>query len=284
MKAPAFDYVRPSDLDGALALRARYGDAAQYLAGGQSLMPSLHFRVASPRLLIDINRIGSLRGIERRGDFVRIGALARHAEVEASEIVRADVPLIAEAVRHVAHPAIRSRGTFGGSLALADPAAELPACAVALGAEIVVAGQGGMRRVAARDFFRGLFETALAPGEIVVEATIPRQEARQRSAFLELSPRRGDFATVGVACQADLEGDKVSALRLVVFGSEPYPRVARRAQAAAEGARLAPELGAPVAEALEGDLEPMANAQGSAAFKRHLAAVLARRAIERMAA
>lgn len=282
MKAPAFRYACPADLDTALALLDRPGVEAQVLAGGQSLMASLNLRLSSPGLLVDINRIEALKGIERRGEWVRIGALARHAEVAASEIVRADLPLIAEAMPHVAHPAIRTRGTFGGSLALGDPAAELPACTVALGARLVLAGKDGRREIAASDFYRGLFETARRPGEILVEALLPRQQPMQRSAFLELSRRHGDFAVVGIACQAKLDGDRVEELRLVVFGSEPYPRLARRAAEAAIGHRLSPALGDSVAEALLTDLDPIVDLHGSAATKRHWAGLLARRAMARL--
>ena len=284
MKAPAFAYARPGRLAEALELLDRHGDAAQILAGGQSLMPSLNFRLAAPALLIDINRIESLKGIERRGDDIRIGALVRHAEIEASPIIREEAPLVAAAIHHVAHPAIRNRGTFGGSLALADPAAELPACVVALEARLVLAGKAGTRSVAARDFFQGLFQTDRRPDEILIEVLIPRQRPEQRCAFLELSRRHGDFAVAGVAAQADFAGPTLSALRLVVFGSEPYPHLARHAAVAAVGAAATAERGIEVAAALAEDLDPMADLRGSRATKRHLAQLLARRAMAQLTA
>jgi carbon-monoxide dehydrogenase medium subunit len=282
VKAPAFAYIRPPDLAAALGLLARYGDEAQILAGGQSLMPSLNFRLAAPAVLVDINRIAALRGIERRGADIRIGALVRHAEIEDSGLIRSDLPLIAEAISHVAHPAIRSRGTFGGSLANADPAAELPACAVALGARLVLESAAGRRIVAAEDFFRGLFQTDRRPGEMLTEALIPRQEAGQRSVFLELSRRHGDFAVSGIACQAEMATDAVRALRLVVFGSESHPRLARNAAAALAAAPS--DLGRAVSAALAADLDPIADLQGDRAMKLHLAQVLARRAMARLIA
>jgi len=282
VKAPAFAYARPATLEAALALLERHGEEAQILAGGQSLMPSLAFRLSAPAILVDINRIAALQGIERQGDDIRIGALTRHAEVERSDIVRADLPLIAAAISHVAHPAIRNRGTFGGSLALADPAAELPACAVALEARLVLASAAGRRTVAARDFFRGLFQTDRRPQEILIEALIPRQRAGQRSVFLELSRRHGDFAVAGIACQADFAAHRLAALRLVVFGSEPYPRLARHAAAAA-GAAAPGDLGELVAEALARDLDPIEDQHGGRAMKRHWAQLLARRAMAQLA-
>src|SRR5689334_21606030 len=165
MKAPRFAYARPASVAEALAVLDKHKDEARVLAGGQSLVPMLNFRLAAPRVLIDINRIASISGIKVAKSHVRIGALTRHAEMERSTDSTKHLPLIAAAVRHIAHPAIRNRGTFGGSCALADPAAELPACALALGATFVVAGRKGERRVAAGDFFKGLYATALRAGE-----------------------------------------------------------------------------------------------------------------------
>ena len=283
MKAPAFHYACPTDLKAALGLLDRHGADAQILAGGQSLIPSLNLRLSSPGLLVDINRIEQLKGIERRGEWVRIGALARHAEVAESEIVRADLPLVAEAITHVAHLAVRTRGTFGGSLALGDPAAELAACAVALGARLVLAGTTGRREIGASVFYTGLFENDRRPGEILIEVLLPRQQPAQRSVFLELSRRHGDFAVAGIACHADIESGVLRDLRLVVFGCEPYPHVARRAAETARGQRLSPELGSRIAAALHLDLDPIDDLHGNADTKRHWAGLLARRAMARLA-
>ncbi len=198
MKAPSFDYVRATSLDHALDILAERGADARVLAGGQSLIPALNMRLQSPPLLVDIGALDELRGITIDGDVVRIGALARHRDVEDSQIVEEHVPLIHEAIRHVAHPAIRNRGTFGGSLALGDPAAELPACAVALDARIMVASTRGRRTIGARDFYRGLFDTALEPDELIVQVEIDAIGDGWRSGFCELARRRGDFALGGL--------------------------------------------------------------------------------------
>src|SRR5882762_3685048 len=169
MKAPRFAYARPASIAEALALLKEHGDDARVLAGGQSLVPILNFRLAAPKVLVDINRIASLAGIKVTKSFVRIGALTRHAELERSADIARHLPLVAAAMPHVAHPAIRNRGTFGGSCALCDPAAELPACALALGATFITAGKKGERRIPAQDFFKGLYATALKAGELLVE-------------------------------------------------------------------------------------------------------------------
>src|SRR5256885_17002543 len=183
MKAPRFAYARPASIADALALLDKHGDDARVLAGGQSLVPMMNFRVAAPKVLVDINRIGSLAGIKVSRSFVRIGALTRHIELERSADVAKHLPLVASAMPHIAHPAIRNRGTFGGSCALGDPAAELPACALALGATFVVAASKGERRIAAEDFFEAPYATALKPGELLLAAAVPLPKAGYVSAF-----------------------------------------------------------------------------------------------------
>ncbi len=284
MKAPRFAYARPDNLDEVLALLAEHGDEARILAGGQSLMPTLNMRLSRPRLLIDINRIDALRGIERAGDAIRIGALARHVEVMNSPLVAEHLPLIAEAMPHVAHVAVRNRGTFGGSIALADPAAELPACAVALDAAFVLASTRGRRTVAARSFFHGLYETERADDELLVETRIPAIASGYRSSFMELARRHGDFALAGVCCHARVEGGVLSDLRLAYFGSEDRPRFAGAAAAAAEGKAWSEDVKEAVKEALGDDLDPIGNFHASAATRLHLARVLTGRAIDRMVA
>src|SRR5207245_1856142 len=189
MKAPRFAYARPASVAEALALLAEHKDEARVLAGGQSLVPMLNFRLAAPKVLVDINRIAALAGIKVTRNHVRIGALTRHVEIERSADVARHLPLVAAAMPHVAHPAIRNRGTFGGSCALGDPAAELPACALALGATFIAAGKKGERRIAAQDFFKGLYATALKGGELLVAAEFPLPEPGYVSAFGELARR-----------------------------------------------------------------------------------------------
>jgi len=262
VKAPSFAYAKPRALDDALALLARPESKA--LAGGQSLIPSLNMRLSSPELLVDITALEDLKGIRLDQEVVRIGALATHAEIERAEVIAKHVPMLAEAVRHVAHPAIRNRGTIGGSLALADPAAEYPACALALNATIVVAGAEGRRQVKAEDFFKGLFETALAPGELIVAVEFPAQLKDQRTAFAELTRRHGDYAIVGLAAftNNDLR-------RFAFFGAADRPVLAKHAAAAKD-------LAAAKA-ALAKDLQPPADLYHSPATKLHLAGVLLER-------
>ena len=284
MKAPRFSYVRPESLESALELLAVHGDEARILAGGQSLMPVLNMRLSEPRLLIDINRIDALTGISFEDGTVRIGALARHAEVLESPAVAEHLPLIAAAMPHIAHVAVRNRGTFGGSIALADPAAELPACAVALDASFVLASVRGRRTVPARSFFHGLYETELDEDELLVEARIPAIAPGYRSSFLEFARRHGDFALAGVCCHAHVEGDALSDVRLVYFGGEDRPRFAGAASVAAEGKRWSGEVKEAMQAALGGDLDPMGNFHASAATRLHLARVLTGRALDRMVA
>ena len=229
MKAPAFRYARPESQDEALALLERHGPEARILAGGQSLMPMLNLRLLAPAVLVDINRIPGLERIVEHDDRIEVGALARHGEVLRSEAVRRAAPLLALALPHVAHPAVRNRGTHGGSLALADPAAELPACVLALGATLVLRGAGGERRVPAQAFFRGLYETALAPGELVSRIEYPRAAPGWRYAFEEVARRHGDFALAGLAAAARFEGGSLREARLACFGVANRPILLRAA-------------------------------------------------------
>ncbi|MDE2227719.1 MAG: FAD binding domain-containing protein [Alphaproteobacteria bacterium] len=270
MKAPPFRYARPQTLDAALRLLADEGAGARLIAGGQSLVPALNMRLLEPTLLIDINGLAELTGIAETASGIRVGALTRHAALGASAIVARRTPLLAAAVPFIAHEAIRNRGTFGGSLAQADPAAELPACAVALGARLEIAGPGGRRRVAAHDFFRGVYETALGRDEILVAAEIPAQPGA--TLFLELARRQGDYAIAGLAGWAALDRSRITDARLVFFGTD-----IRAVEARAASAALATSLDA-AATALDRDLAPVADLNASAAMKRHLARVLLRRA------
>ena len=260
MKAPPFAYAKPRTLEEAFPLLERPG--ARILAGGQSLIPSLNMRLASPELLVDITGLKDLRGIDRRPAGLRIGALVTHAELQRSDAVDQHAPLLLQAAAHIAHPAIRNRGTMGGSLALADPAAEYPACALALNATIVLAHRRGERRVSASHFFKGLFETDIRPGEMVTAAEFPKVE---RSVFLELARRHGDYAIVGLAGVADASGRRIAYLGV---GATPV---------FAEQASRAVSLNAAL-ELLGRDLQPLADLYNSSATKLHLAKVLLSRA------
>ena len=264
MKASPFAYARPQSLDEVFDLLERHGDRARILAGGQSLIPSLNMRLSSPELLVDIGALPGLSQISLDRGVLRIGALVTHSQMEESEEVKRHAPLLAEAVRHVAHPAIRNRGTLGGSLALADPAAEYPACMVALDATIFVEGREGPRQVRAAAFFKGLFETDLRAGELVVAVEIPAQLKEDRSAFLELTRRHGDYAIIGLAAFSGAER------RLVFFNAGATPVLAAGAskQDSLEKAKAA----------LKDDLDPPADLYNSRATKLHLAGVLLERA------
>jgi aerobic carbon-monoxide dehydrogenase medium subunit len=279
VKARKFSYVRADSIAQALGLLDRHGEDARILAGGQSLLPALNMRLSEPKLLIDINRIKSLEGIAVCDGQVRIGALARHVEVMHSPIVAEHLPLIAEAMPHVAHVAVRNRGTFGGSIALADPAAELPACALALGATLVVESVAGRREIAAADYFKGLYETARRPNELLIEALIRARQPQSVSVFMELARRHGDFAIAGLAFQLHIEDGIVTDGRLAYFGSEDKPTLAGSALAAIRGQRLTHASGEAAAAVLDRDLKPMGGPQGNAKMRLHLQRVLTRRAL-----
>jgi len=256
-------------------LLERYGDDGRILAGGQSLVPTLNMRLATPRAVIDINRLPGLNDIRASADGLAIGALARHDEVEHSTLVHERAPLIAAAMPHVGHAAIRARGTFGGSLALADPAAELPACVVALDATIRVASRHGTRDIAAADFFRGIYTTALTPGEVVVEVIIPRGDGTWRHGFDELARRHGDFALAGLAARVRVGGHAVRDARLVFFGVGSVPVRAHQAEAALKAAGDVRAAG----RALATELDPPGDIHGSPELRRHLAGVLLERVV-----
>ena len=268
MKPAPFAYAKARSLDHAIALLDGAPEA-RVLAGGQSLMPALNMRLSAPPLLVDINGVSELARIAQPNGQIELGGLVRHAQAEHSHDVARLAPLLSKAIPHIAHPAIRNRGTIGGSIALADPAAELPACLLALGGEIEIAGRAGRRTVAADTFFKGLFETALAPGEIISAIRIPVAQPRDRFGFAELARRHGDYALVGLAAAARAEPP---AIRLAYFGVGTTPVRARTAETALAGG----DLDAAVA-ALASDLEPSGDVHASAAAKRHLAAVLLRR-------
>jgi len=280
VKAPKFSYVRAESVEHALELLDKHGEDGRILAGGQSLMPTLNMRLSQPEILIDINRLDVLKGISLDGDIVCIGALTRRVEVLNSEIIAEHLPLIAEAMPHVAHVAIRNRGTIGGSVAMADPAAEMPACILALGATLVVQNSAGKREIPAEDYFLGLYETARAENELLVEIRIPSQKPGNVSVFLELARRHGDFAIAGIAAYGSVSGSTVNDMRLVYFASEDKPTIGANAIAALNGKAWSEETKEAVTTALEGDLDPMANLHGSAAMKMHLQKVLTGRAMD----
>ncbi|MGY6633972.1 MAG: FAD binding domain-containing protein [Alkalilacustris sp.] len=267
MKASAAGYVRARDVAHALELLAAAGEAGKLLAGGQSLVAAMNLQLNAELKLIDINSVAALRGIQVRDGVLRLGALTRHADLASDPLVARHAPLLAQAAPLIAHAAIRNRGTLGGSLAHADPAAELPACVLALGAVMVVEGPGGVRRITAHDFFAGVFETALGEDELLVAVEVPLSEPGERHVIRELARRSGDYAIVGLTAVRRAAGH-----RLAWFGVGETPVLSRGAMAALDRG----DVEAAVA-ALGQDLDPQDDLQGSAAYRRHVAGVLLRR-------
>jgi aerobic carbon-monoxide dehydrogenase medium subunit len=273
MKASAFSYARATSVVNALELLGAHGDKAKVLSGGQSLMPAMNLRLISPELIVDIGEIAELRGIVVSGDVVTIGALTRHVDLQRSPEVAAHAPLLTEAVAHVAHPAIRNRGTLGGSLAHADPASELPACMVALNAIVVIRGQSRERRIAAEDFFTGIYETALSPQELLVAVELPLGQKNSTHFFGEFARRHGDYAIVGLAAQAIIDRDAFADLRLAFFAVGDRPVLAKAAKELINVA-VTPKLLSDASTALSEELAPLDDQQASASMRRHLAKVL----------
>jgi carbon-monoxide dehydrogenase medium subunit len=281
MKASAFAYARPTSVANALELLVAHGDKAKVLSGGQSLMPAMNLRLISPEFIVDIGELAELRGIVVKGDVLAIGALTRHVDVLKSPEVAAHAPLLRDATSHVAHPAIRNRGTLGGSLAHADPASELPACMVALGATIIVCGPCGERRIPAAEFFAGIYETALSPQELLVAVELPVARKGSAHFFHEFARRHGDYAIVGLAAQSIVVDGQFTDLRLGFFAVGDRPLLA---DAAGELINVAvtPELLAKAAAVLSEELDPQEDQQATPAMRRHLAKVLLSRCVSKL--
>ena len=286
MKPAPFEYQAPATLDAALDLLARRGGEAKILAGGQSLIPVMNFRLAEPALLVDVNKLAELDFIRRGEDgTLAVGALVRQRRLERDPLVAAMAPLLREAVPFIAHPQIRNRGTLGGSLAHADPAAELPAIAVALRARVRLRRLGGERWVDARDFFAGLFTTALEPDEILAEVAIPPLPARTGWAFLEVARRHGDYAQVGIAALVTLDDSgRCREARLVYLSVGDGPVDAREAARLLVGEEIsAATIAAAAEKASRDEIDPRGDVHATPEFKRHLARVLTGRALRRAA-
>ncbi|MEP7357448.1 MAG: xanthine dehydrogenase family protein subunit M [Anaerolineales bacterium] len=282
MKPAAFEYAAPTTLDEALALKAEHGDEAKFLAGGQSLVPAMNFRLVQAALLVDLNRLGELDYVREAADGgLRLGAMTRQRRLERDPLIAKRAPLLHAAMPDVAHPQIRNRGTLGGSLAHADPASELPVVAVALEARLRAQSAGGERWIAAADFFQGLFTTALAANEMLVEVALPPLPARTGTAFLEFARRRGDYAMMGVAAVVTLdEAGRCQRVRLVYLNAGDGPMLAAQAAARLMGEDPTAGLLAEAARlAAETEISPTGNVHATPAYQRHLAAVLGRRAL-----
>lgn len=282
MKAPAFDYVKPRSLDEAFALLQQHGAGAQILAGGQSLMAILNLGLAMPEVLVDITGIETLKGIALTDQHVRVGALVTHAQLQASAEVAQHVPLLAQCIPHVAHLAIRNAGTVGGSLALADPAAEYPAVALALNAVITLQSARGTRDVMGNDYFLGLYATARKEDEVLVAVSFPKVKPNQVMVFDELTRRRGDYAMCGLAAAFDMQGDVMAAARLAYLSMGETPVLATQAAAALVGKPLTSATLEAAQAALSHDLAPSADLHGSATSKLHWAKVLLGRSVAQL--
>lgn len=278
MKPAPFDYVAPRSLDEALAALAQGGPDAKLLAGGQSLIPLLNFRLARPSLLVDLNHVAELAHVTPRKRGVAIGAMTRQAAIERDRALVEKQPLLVEAIRWVGHAAIRSRGTIGGSLAHADPAAELPAVAMCLDAQLSVVGPRGRRTVSAEDFFVGYLSTVLQPDEILVETWLPPLKPRTGQAWLEFARRHGDFALAGVAVSLSLQAERVEDVRIVLTGVGGTPVRAREAETLLLGGNV-PERASAAANAARSAIDPDADIHATKEYRTHLAGVLAERAV-----
>ena len=284
MKPPRFDYLAPTSLDEALALLGQYGGEAKILAGGQSLVPLLNFRLVRPAHLVDLNEIRGLDGMRADDGHLVIGAMTRQREVETSALIRDRCPLLAEAMPQIGHVQIRNRGTVGGSLAHADPAAELPAVVAALGGEIVLQSPRGRRRLTAEQFFVGYLTTAAEPTELLVEVRLPATPRRTGSAFLEVSRRHGDFALVGVATTLTLDDAGVcTACSVALTGVGPTPVLARDAVRELVGNRPSPPAIEDVGRRVSEALRPDSDLHASSEYRKDVAGVLTRRALARAA-
>jgi CO/xanthine dehydrogenase FAD-binding subunit len=284
VKPPRFDYLAPSSLDETLAILAELGERAKPLAGGQSLVPLLNFRLVRPEHLVDLNGVAALAGIREDDGHLVIGAMTRQRAVETSRLVRQRCPLLAEAMPQIGHVQIRNRGTLGGSLAHADPAAELPAVVAALEGELVVRSARGRRVLGPEQFFTGYLSTAIESGELLVELRLPVTPPRTGSAFLEVSRRHGDFALVGVAATITLdEAGVCTAGALALTGVGPTPVVAREAVRTLVGVKPTPAAFDEVGHRVSAALRPDHDLHASSEYRQHVGGVLARRALARAA-
>jgi aerobic carbon-monoxide dehydrogenase medium subunit len=282
MKPAPFSYLRAGSLADIFDKWEAAGADARVLAGGQSLLATLAFRLSTPPALIDVSRVPELTGISADDGRIRVGALTTHAELGAHPLVRQHVPLLAAAVPLIAHPAVRNRGTIGGSLAYADPAAELPACCVALDAVIIAQSATAERRIPAAQFFTGLYATALGEKELIAAIEFPARKAQQRSTILELARRSGDYAMAGVVARAVFKDEAFVDGKLVFFGVGEAPVTADAAMLALTGRPLTDEAIARAEAALDTDLNPEADQHASAEMRRHLSRVLLGRALRRL--
>jgi carbon-monoxide dehydrogenase medium subunit len=282
MKPAPFEYYAPDSLEQALGLMSQHAGEAKILAGGQSLVPAMNFRIVQPGLLIDLNRVRELGYIHEENDVIRVGAMTRERQLEFDPTIAERTPLLTEAAPFIAHPQIRNRGTIGGSIVNADPAAELPVLMLALGARLKAKSVSGERWIAAQDFFAGMFTTALAPDEILVEIELPSLSPRTGWSFMEVAPRAGDYALMGVAALVTLdENEKCNRAKLVYLNAGDGPLDAQETARLLEGEKINDQLiESAAALASEKEINPFGNVHASPEFQRHLAKVLTKKALK----
>lgn len=282
MKPAPFKYFSPTTLEEALSFTGQYGYDAKILAGGQSLIPTMNFRLSQPEILIDINPVQELSYINAQDDGgVLVGAMTRASALERDAIIASRAPLITETMPHIAHPQIRTRSTFGGTIAHADPAAELPAVSIALKASFRLQSQSSDRWVPADEFFQGMFMTSLEPEDILTAISIPPMAHRSGCSFLETARQEGDYALVGVAAVVEMDGnDRCADARLVFMSVEDRPVAAVRAAEVLKGQVPSPELFAAAAEAAQAEIDATSDIHASSDFRRHLVGVLGRRVLK----
>jgi aerobic carbon-monoxide dehydrogenase medium subunit len=277
----SFDYHAPKTLDEAIALLGRLGDTAKILAGGQSLIPAMRFRLAAPETLIDIGRIRDLAYVEERGDHLAIGAMTREHALEASPVVAASYPLLLDTARVIADPLVRNKATVGGNLAHADPANDHPATMLAYGAQVVARGAAGTRTIAIDDLFVGLFETSLKPGEILTEIRIPKPGKSSGGAYLKIERKVGDYAVAAVAVQLELAGAAVKSIRIGLTNVSSVPMRAKHAEAALAGKQPTDDVLEAAGKAAAAECDPSADLRGQIDYKRDMVRVLTKRAVRR---
>ena len=281
MKPAKFEYHAPASIDEALAILARYNGEARLLAGGQSLVPMMNFRLARPNAVVDLNRIEGLAYVEEEGEVVRIGSMTRQRRLEFDPLVAAKLPLLREALRWVGHLPTRSRGTIGGSIAHADPSAEIPMVLQALEGEIIARGPQGERRISAQDLFRAALTTSLAPLEIITEVRFSAMPAQAAHAIEEFARRKGDFAIAAIAVVLLLDGERCTKARLATAGVGPTSVRLHDAEAVLEQKGLSEAAISEAADKAAAQVDPVADLNGSTEYRRHLTGVLTGRAIQK---
>ncbi|MFI4998325.1 MAG: FAD binding domain-containing protein [Reyranellales bacterium] len=281
MKPPAFEYVAAESEEHALELKARYGDDARFLAGGQSLVPAMNYRLVQPAVLIDLNRVESLAGIGKSKDGkTRIGAMTRHRSVERDAVLAWEQPLLGAAMRNVAHPQVRNRGTLGGNLAHADPASEMPAALLALDAQVLARSSKGERQIRLDQFFKGVYSTALTEAEMLVEIVVPPLPSNARTCFMEIARRRGDFAMMGVAVVVKTDDACICRFaRIALCNAGPGPVLARKSADMLMGHSPSDDALKAAADAAAQEIDPPGSLQASPDYQRHLARVVTYRAL-----